>query len=48
MMSLQNCPNLEDILSAGYLFTEYRPELISEILNGFVPDRCRLVALCII
>ncbi|BHF59233.1 hypothetical protein SprV_0100219000 [Sparganum proliferum] len=31
----------EDVLSASYLLTEYRPDLIEEILSCLVPDRFR-------
>ena len=37
---LQEFP-MEEVLSAVYLFTEYRPELIHMILDLLVPDNMR-------
>lgn len=33
---------LEDVLSAGYILTEYNPELITEILSDLDPEKVRV------
>jgi insulysin len=33
---------MQEVLSAGYLLEEYRPELIVDILNMLIPDKIRI------
>lgn len=30
---------MEDVLSAGYILTEYKPELITQILGEMIPRK---------
>ena len=36
---------MQEVLTAGYLLTEWKPELINDILQQLTPDRVRVVAI---
>jgi len=42
-MLLQELPT-EEVLAAYYLVTEWKPELINQLLSKLTPDNCRLVS----
>ena len=34
---------MKDVLSAPYLITEWQPDTIANVLEGLIPQRCRVV-----
>lgn len=34
---------LEEVLSAPYLISEWRPDIIKKLVNEFLPERCRIL-----
>ncbi|XP_035713273.1 insulin-degrading enzyme [Folsomia candida] len=43
LSSIMHSYPLEDVLSAGYILTEYKPSLIKEILDALTPENVRVI-----